>query len=152
MRSIRHTLVLGLAGLVFAVPAVAQSTTPSAPTLTTPYTVTSGDYAAIVLSEVLKLDASLNASPVVVFTPQENAIDVELFGSEATVEGARKSINAAWAFIQKTYLPYIKGRMNLALTDQNFRISYFYFSRFRGGSKLILTWNKGTLVVPSGSD
>lgn len=152
MRMLRYTWLLGMTSVLATTPVAAQAAAQSAPNLTAPYSMTSGDYAATLLSEVFKLDANLDASPVVVFTPQANAIDVELFGSQGTVEGARTRINAAWAFIQKIFLPYLKGRISLALTNQNFRIYYLHFSHFSGKSQLILTWNKGQLVVPSGSD
>jgi hypothetical protein len=139
----RSAAVVALLLAVMCQSAAAQT----AVNLNTPYAMKAGDYSALLLSEFLKINTALDMPIIVTYEPTENTIDVEVFGGWATVESARKTVNQVLEFVRTAFVPYAQRRMNVSPTDKNFRIMYYDRTQ-RTGPKLIVTWDRGQLIVP----
>jgi hypothetical protein len=134
-----------IAAIICILPATAAAQLPA--TLNAPYAMKTGDYAALLVSELFKANLALDIPKIVTYEPTPNTIDIELLGTRGSVEGARETINRTVQFIEAGIVPYLDRRLKLKTSKANFRIMY-YDREPAGGPKLILTWDLGKLVVP----
>ena len=116
-------------------------------TLSSAYQMKLGDYAALILPELLKVRSDLDAPVVATYEPDLNTIAVEIFGGRNTAEGAKETIQNYVQFLQTTHIPYLARRFGLTLTDQDYSILY-YDRTVPGGPKLILRYAKGQYTLP----
>jgi len=93
------------------------------------YSMQTGDYAAVLLPEFLRVRTDLAYPVVVTYEPEPNRLDVEVFGRPATVEQARYSIGQHREFIQTFFLPYAERRLGVTLDEGDFAVVYYDTSR-----------------------
>ncbi|MCX6142820.1 MAG: hypothetical protein NTZ35_06335 [Ignavibacteriales bacterium] len=116
--------------------------------LNSSYQVKVGDYAALLLPNLIRPHTDLDAPIVCTYELESNTIDLEIFGGRSNVEGARGTMNNYMAFVHSSFIPYANRRLGIYLTDQNFRLSYFDRLTHKI-PKLILQYIGGQFVVPA---
>jgi hypothetical protein len=143
-RRVQGFLIAGIF-LLSTIRLQAQTTTVN---LNSAYQMRIGDYAALILPELLKVHPQLDAPVVATFEPDPGTIDVEIFGGRGNVEGAKETVQGYLQFLVSTHMPYVAKKFGLKLTDQDYRILY-YDRTNRGGPKLILKYIKGQFTLPA---
>jgi hypothetical protein len=127
-RMIVRLLMLSLC--VLPASALAQEAAPDTTAgLEAEYSMQTGDYAAVLLPEFLRIRTDLAYPVVVTYEPEPNRLDVEVFGPTATVEQARYVIGLYWDFIQAYFFPYAERRLGVTLEEGDFAIVYYDTSR-----------------------
>jgi hypothetical protein len=116
--------------------------------LDSPYQIKVGDYVALLLPNLIRMNTDLDLPLVVTYEFAGKTVDVQLFGQKGSVEEAREAINNYWKFIQTSCIPYLKRRFSVSPTEDDFRLMY-YDRMGTNGPKLILQFVKGQYVVPS---
>lgn len=137
--------------VIFAVVLLAGSTFQSKDSqvsLDSPYQIKVGDYVALLLPNLIRMNTDLDLPLVVTYEFAGKTVDLQLFGQKGSVEEAREVIGNYWKFIQTGCIPYLKRRFGVSPTEDDFRLMY-YDRRGINGPKLILQLVKGQYVVPS---
>ncbi len=103
-----------------------------------------GDYAALILPELLRV-GKFEASTIAIYDPASETIEVQIFGGLSTAEGAKESIQEAFRLIRSSHIPYVARRFALTMTDNDYAISYY--DRI-AGNKLVIQYAKGQYTLP----
>src|SRR5262245_16116100 len=93
--------------------------------LRAPQTVTTGDYAALLLSEAYKLHArsrGLETTPIIMFNAENmNVIDFYVLSSADNLTTARARVDETVAWIRRSGRPLLERRLDARISDASFR-------------------------------
>ena len=123
-RTLRVPLVL----LGLLVVAVAAGTIPARtgnPKLSTPYPYLAGDDIARRMGGVFRTTAGLSPTTLIDYDRKTKTIVVEIIGSGAEADGAKREIEAFVAVIHDRIAPYAKERHGFVLGDRDVTLIYY---------------------------
>lgn len=116
-------------------------------TLDSRFELKTGDFAAMMIPQLLKLKSDLDATVITAYSPELKVINLELFGSRSTAEGAKETIKNYLDFL-RTIGEALSGRIGVTLNDKDYRIRY-YDRSWSGDVKLIIEFVNGEYKLPS---
>ena len=121
-------VLLGLLVLAIAAAAIAAGAIPARtgnPKLSTPYPYLAGDDIARRMGGVFRTTAGLSPTTLIDYDRKKKTIVVEIIGSGAEADGAKREIEAFVAVIHDRIAPYAKERHGLALNDRDVTLVYY---------------------------
>lgn len=116
----------------------ASPTAESKSKLAATYSLSTGQFVALIIPSLISNFHLVNAPVLAAYDPDEDKIEVLIFGQQATVDAARQAIEE---FQQKLELirNVIEITHELKLDDEDFSLGYYDISK----DKLVLEWIDG---------
>lgn len=113
--------------------------------------MTTGDYAAFLLDQAYRLhaNAQVQTAPVIRYNSENmNVIDFHIISADAEPSAARQQVDDTVEWIRRVGIPLVERRMNVRMSDDDFRI-YYLVPKRGSAPQALLAWHAGEYLQPA---